>query len=130
MQDEFHFRIDATSGVPFYRQVIDSILIGLSGGALKPGQRLPTVRQAAVDLSINPNTVVRAYRELEIRGIVTTQQGTGTFITPQSAEPSSKEAKEQRRKQLDLLVSEFLSRAGAAGFRMEEVWSVLKERGK
>ena len=97
---------------------------------MKAGQKLPTVRQAAVDLSINPNTVVRAYRELEIRGIVTTQQGTGTFIAPQQAGASSEASKEERRRQLEALVSDFLSRAGAAGFRVEEVSSVLQERGR
>ena len=61
------FRRDMTSGVPVYRQIIDQILGGIAAGSLEPGAQLPTVRQLAVDLAINPNTVVRAYRELDER---------------------------------------------------------------
>ena len=66
--------------MPVYRQIIDQVLGGMASGKLTVGDQLPTVRQVAVDLAINPNTVVRAYRELEIRGVLETQQGTGTFI--------------------------------------------------
>ena len=59
------------------------MLGGIASGTLEPGAQIPTVRQVAVDLAINPNTVVRAYRELEIRGVLETQQGTGTFISQQ-----------------------------------------------
>src|ERR1700758_3401913 len=76
----FRFRLDDSSGVPVYRQLIDQVQGGIAAGSLKPGDQLPTVRQVAVDLAINPNTVMRAYRELEIRGVLDTQQGTGTFI--------------------------------------------------
>ena len=74
------FRLDLSSGVPFYRQIIDQVLLGVADGRLSPGAQLPTVRQLAVDLSVNLNTVAKAYREMEIRGIVETQQGTGTFV--------------------------------------------------
>src|SRR3954468_16715975 len=79
----FEFRLDLKSGVPVYRQIIDQVMGGIAAGTLAAGSQLPTVRQLAVDLSINPNTVVRAYRELEIRGVLETQQGTGTFISHQ-----------------------------------------------
>lgn len=124
MMDGFQFRLEPASGVPFYRQIIDQVLLGIANETLQPGQQLPTVRQAAVDLSVNPNTVVRAYRELEIRGIVTTQQGTGTFVTAREADRSEVE----RRRQLDALVGEFLARAGNAGFSLAELLEVLKER--
>ncbi len=64
--------------MPVFRQIIDQVQAGIATGSLKYGDQLPTVRQTAVDLAINPNTVLRAYREMEIRGIVDTQQGTGT----------------------------------------------------
>src|ERR1700710_1425995 len=83
----FAFRLDLASGVPVYRQIIDQVTGGMATGSLKPGDQLPTVRQLAVDLAINPNTVVRAYRELEIRGVLETQQGTGTFISTQKSKP-------------------------------------------
>src|ERR1700723_308586 len=87
----FAFRLDADSGVPAYRQLIDQGTRALASGSLAAGNQLPTVRQVAVDLAINPNTVMRAYRELEIRGILETQQGTGTFIAEQKTPPSSDE---------------------------------------
>src|SRR5579864_1538780 len=113
----FAFRLDLQSGVPVYRQIIDQVTGGMAAGALKPGDQLPTVRQVAVDLAINPNTVVRAYRELEIRGVLETQQGTGTFISEQKMKRDDVE----RQRQLNQLVSEFVSRAGAAGFTIEEL---------
>ena len=77
----FQFRLDLRSGVPVYRQIMDQVIGGMATSALEGGDQLPTVRQLAVDLSVNPNTVIRAYRELEIRGVLETQQGTGTFIS-------------------------------------------------
>src|SRR5215468_5634461 len=91
----FQFRLDHHSGVPVYRQIIDQVIGGMASGALAGGDQLPTVRQMAVDLSINPNTVIRAYRELEIRGVLETQQGTGTFISNQI--PQRDDADRQRR---------------------------------
>ena len=87
------FRLDSSSGVPFYRQVIDQVLLAFADGRLKPGAQLPSVRQLAVDLSVNLNTVAKAYREMEIRGIVETQQGTGTFIAARPAEGRAREKK-------------------------------------
>src|SRR5271163_4643059 len=108
----FVSKLDVRSGVPVYRQIIDQVLGGISTGVLKPGDQLPTVRQMAVDLAINPNTVVRAYRELEIRGVLATQQGTGTFVADRQPGDTS----EQRGRRLDQLVAEFIARAGSEGF--------------
>ena len=120
----FEFRLDPHSGVPVYRQIIDQVLGGIAAGTLGPAHQLPTVRQVAVDLSINPNTVVRAYRELEIRGVLETQQGTGTFISQQKV----KHDEVERQRQLAQLVGEFVSRAGAAGFTLEELQEHLHDR--
>ena len=120
----FTFRLDLHSGVPVYRQIIDQVLGGIAAGTLTAGHQLPTVGQVAVDLSINPNTVVRAYRELEIRGVLETQQGTGTFISQQKV----KHDEVERQRQLAQLVGEFVSRAGAAGFTIEELQEQLHDR--
>jgi GntR family transcriptional regulator len=95
------------SGVPVYRQLIDQVRGGIASGSLSAGDQLPTVRQVAVDLAINPNTVLRAYRELELGGLLETQQGTGTFIT----EKKPRQATVERERQLSQLVGEFLARA-------------------
>ena len=121
---KFAFRLEMQSGVPVYRQIIDQVLGGIAAGTLSAGDQLPTVRQVAVDLSINPNTVVRAYRELEIRGVLETQQGTGTFISRQKV----KHDEVERQRGLALLVNEFVSRAGAAGFTIEELLEQLSDR--
>jgi GntR family transcriptional regulator len=118
------FRLDPASGVPFYRQVIDQVLLAVADGRLKPGAQLPTVRALAVDLSVNLNTIARAYREMEIRGIVETQQGTGTFVSARKPEKKSAE----RRKALERLVDQFLTSATAHGFTREEFAEALLER--
>jgi len=118
------FRLDAASGVPFYRQVIDQVLLAVADGRLAPGTQLPTVRQLAVDLSVNLNTVAKAYREMEIRGIVETQQGTGTFV----AERVSPGGAAERRRALGRLVDELLAKAGSHGFSVEEVAEAVAAR--
>jgi GntR family transcriptional regulator len=122
--EQFAFRLDLHSGVPVYRQLIDQVQAGIASGTLTVGDRLPTVRQAAVDLEVNPNTIMRAYREMEIRGILETQQGTGTFI----ARKQIKRSEVERQRQLQQLAGEFAARSGAAGFSLTEIIDVLQER--
>lgn len=123
MSVAIQFRLDLRSGVPVYRQIIDQVLGARASGELRPGDQLPTVRQLAVDLAVNPNTVVRAYRELEIRGVLMTQQGTGTFIAHQKVEPNEVE----RQRRLNQLIGEFVARAGAGGFSVKEVLDRMAE---
>lgn len=119
----FQFALDLHSGVPVYRQLIDQVRGGLASGSLSSGDQLPTVRQLAVDLAINPNTVMRAYRELEIGGLLETHQGTGTFISDKKPERKTAE----RERQLGQMAGEFAARAGSAGFTLEEVIERLRE---
>ena len=119
----FRFPLDMRSGVPVYRQIMDQVLGAVASGRLTSGDQLPTVRQLAVDLSINPNTVIRAYRELEIRGFLDTHQGSGTFISQQRVEQDD----EERVRKLDLIVSDAIARAGAEGFTAKQVLDRLKE---
>jgi GntR family transcriptional regulator len=106
-----------------YRQIMDQVRGGIASGALRAGDQLPTVRQLAVDLSINPNTVVRAYRELELGGLLESNQGTGTFIRLQEMEGG----KQERARQLAQIVSDCLARAGAAGFAIQDIIEKLSE---
>lgn len=119
----FQFALDLRSGVPVYRQIIDQVRGGVASGSLSAGDQLPTVRQLAVDLEINPNTVMRAYRELELGGLIETHQGTGTFIGDKRVERKSAE----RERQLGQMVGELAARAGAAGFTVEELIERLRE---
>ena len=118
----FRFHLDLHSGVPVYRQVIDQVRGGLASGALVAGDQLPTVRQLAVDLAINPNTVVRAYKELELGGLLETHQGTGTFIGSQKLSLDGAE----RERQLGQIVADTVSLAGAAGFTIDDLIEELR----
>ena len=119
------FRLDSSSGVPFYRQIIDQVLLAVGDGRLKPGTQLPTVRQLAVDLSVNLNTVAKAYREMEIRGIVQTQQGTGTFVATRAGAKSR-----EKRKALQDLLDRLIANAEALGVPMEDLVEALVERAE
>jgi GntR family transcriptional regulator len=119
----FTLKLDLRSGVPVYRQIIDQVRGGMAAGTLAAGDQLPTVRQLAVDLAINPNTVLRAYRELELGGTLETHQGTGTFISTRKPVKNNAE----RERQLTQLAGEFAARAGASGFTVEELLERLRE---
>jgi len=96
---------------------------GVASGSLSAGDQLPTVRQLAVDLAINPNTVLRAYRELELGGLLETHQGTGTFVANKKVEKNSAE----RDRRLTQMAGEFAARAGAAGFTLEDLIDRLRD---
>ena len=119
-------KLDLKSGVPFYRQIIDQVKAAIATESLSPGDRLPTVRQLAVDLSINPNTVSRAYTELELTGLVETQMGSGTFVGNRPVKRDDVE----RRRLLDQFCQEFLSRVSTHGFTLQDVLSNLEQRRK
>jgi GntR family transcriptional regulator len=119
----FQFALDLHTGVPVYRQLVDQVRAGIASGSLGAGDQLPTVRQLAVDLSINPNTVMRAYRELELGGLLETHQGTGTFISDKKPERKSAE----RERQLGQIASDAAARAGAAGFTLEDLIDRLRD---
>jgi len=117
------FSLDAKSGVPFYKQIILQVEFAIADGRFVTGDQLPTVRSLAVDLKINPNTVARAYNEMEIRGIVNTQQGTGTFISDKVLHLTEVE----RENMLENLVRPFVTKATSYGFKADEVLVAVQE---
>ena len=117
------FLLDYSSGVPVYRQIIDQIIFGIASGQLKLGEQLPTVRALAVELKVNLNTVSKAYKELEIRNILETQQGTGTFINKTEKVIAEKE----REDKLKEICVQFSSVAFSYGFTLDEVVRELKD---
>lgn len=122
-QKSLTFFLDPKSGVPYYKQVILQVEMAIADGRMTHGEQLPTVRALAVDLKINPNTISRAYREMEIRGIVNTQQGTGTFISENEIELSVAE----RGNILASLTRDFIVKAGSYGISMNHVIDYLQE---
>lgn len=116
------FSLDPASGVPYYKQIILQIEMAIADGRLTTGDQLPTVRSLAVNLKINPNTVARAYSELEIRNLVNTQQGTGTFISEKEVTLSDVE----REKKLEEMVRTFLSKGRSYGFNGRELMDAIR----
>ncbi len=117
------FQLDPKSGVPIYRQIQDQIRYGIASGLLNPGEQLPTVRALAVELSVNPNTVIKAYSELEHEGILTSEQGSGTFV---AAQPPPILSEASRQAKLDSLCMEFLAQAARYGFSSEEIINAIQ----
>jgi len=118
------FKLDLKSGVPFHRQIVDQIRYGIASDRLMPGEQLPTVRELAVHLQVNPNTVRKAYSELEILGILDTQQGTGTFVSHQQVEIGEAEKKRMLRQICDELVA----RGNQYGFTLKEIVTHMQRR--
>jgi GntR family transcriptional regulator len=123
---KFSVSLDHQSGVPIYRQIISQILYAIARGDLPPGTQLPTVRQLAVELSVNPNTIIKAYKELEIRGNLETQQGTGTFISKAEVTITP----EEKHRVLRALCQDVVGRAGAYGIELDEIIQALKNFGE
>jgi GntR family transcriptional regulator len=111
-------QIDFRSGIPIYIQIMNQIRQLVADGDLKPGDQLPTVRQLAIDLEVNWNTVARAYRLLDEAGLISTQQGRGTFIW---AAPSEESLKLLHQQTLEGLTRRYLAEAARLGVSPQEV---------
>jgi len=121
-----NFLVDSKGGVPLYKQIIVQVEMAIADGRLGQGDQLPTVRALAVELQVNPNTVSKAYSQLEIRGIVNTQQGTGTFISDRKIEFDDIE----RERILAEVVNPIITKANSYGFSIGEIVDYLKEMKK
>jgi GntR family transcriptional regulator len=109
--------LDFRSDLPIYIQVVEQVRELVANGGLKPGDQLPTVRALAAELRVNFNTIARAYRLLDEAGIISTQQGRGTYILDGPAHPLDKDA---RRAALDALAHRYLEEAARLGFSAEQ----------
>lgn len=118
------FKLDLKSGVPFHRQIVDQIRYGIASKRLLPGEQLPTVRELAVQLEINPNTVRKAYSDLELLGILDTQQGTGTFVGHKEIEI----ADDEKQRMLDQICDELVARGHQYNLTPEEIIAHLQRR--
>lgn len=123
-QRNLDLKLDFRSGLPIYAQIVEQIRHMLAGGELKSGDQLPTVRQLATDLRVNFNTIARAYRLLDEAGLISTQQGRGTYIWET---PTPETTQKLRRQELEELTHHYLSEAAALGFSIEEVQRDFEE---
>ncbi len=117
------FRCDTSSRTPIYRQLIDQVRRAVARGSVRPGERLPSVRQLSRELVVNPNTVARAYTELEREGTLVTQQGRGVFV----AELRQDLTKKARRAQLAEKLDQLFVEAVHLGFTAEEVLAMVHD---
>ena len=120
------FELDVKSGVPFHRQIVDQIKYSIASERLLPGEQLPTLRELAVQLQVNPNTVRKSYSELEILGILDTQQGTGTFITNRQVEIGPAE----KSRMLKQICDELIARGHQYNLTLKEIIQHLQGRIK
>jgi len=117
--------VDPSDPLPLYAQLERSIRAAIASGRLQEGDQLPTVRQFAVDLRVNANTVARVYLELERAGVLETRRGVGTFIRET---PPPRARKRERDAQLRTLVDHFVKQASQLGYSPSEVHEHLTER--
>lgn len=115
--------LDFRSGVPSYVQIVEQIQTFLANGELKPGDQLPTVRQLASELRVNFNTIARAYRMLDDAGLISTQQGRGTYLLDQ---PSAEAVQKLKQESLELQVKRFLKSLVKQGFSSKESYQAFQ----
>jgi len=121
------FPINPADPMPLYAQLTRAIRFAVTTGRLRVGEQLPTVRQLAVDLRINANTVAKVYAELERSGIVETHRGVGTFVCEQNFDARQTQQHEQ---QFHELTDRFITEVGALGFTLDDVLDYLQSRRK
>lgn len=117
--------IDSRDATPIYAQLERALRAAIASGRLQPGNQLPTVRQLAVDLRVNANTVARVYAELERAGVLETRRGVGSFV---SATPAQAHPPREHERRLRAFVTRVLSDADRSGFTVDELILALSAR--
>jgi GntR family transcriptional regulator len=120
------WQIEYNSGIPVYRQIINQVAAAVASGSFKTGDQLPTIRLLSERLNVNPNTVAKAYRELELKGVILSERGSGSFIQPQPATPTPPPA--EKKAALKKIYQRFLAEAASNGLTEEELLTYLKKQ--
>jgi GntR family transcriptional regulator len=116
--------INVTDGVPIYRQIVNQVKYLVASGMLSPGEELPPIRTLALQLKVTPNTIVKAYDELEISGVVHKRRGSGTFV----AEGRPKLMMPERRRIIERRIDDLLAEAHQLNFTAEDILRMVRER--
>ena len=116
--------IDLTNGVPIYRQIVNQVKYLIASGLLRPGEELPPIRTLALQLKVTPNTIVKAYDELETLGIVQKRRGAGTYVS----EGRSLLAHRERRRIIEQRIDALLAEAHQLNFTVEDIEKILRDR--
>jgi GntR family transcriptional regulator len=125
-----NFTLDTINGAPIYRQIIQQIEYAILSGRMQPGDRLPTIRSLAVELKTNPNTIAKAYNELEIRGVLETQVGNGTYISDKKPVLEDDSLNRKIREVLSRFIQEMRDLGIEKRELVKLVESHIKEEGK
>lgn len=120
-------KIEFTSGIPVYRQIVNFVSSEIGKGTLRAGDRLPTIRELTETLGVNPNTIAKAYRELDLRGVITSRRGNGSFVADASAAQAGHTAKEKKAK-LDELMGRLIAEAKGFGISGQELVQHVTKR--
>jgi len=116
--------INVTDGVPIYRQIANQVKYLVASGLLKPGEELPPIRTLALQLKVTPNTVVKAYGELEISGVIHKRQGSGTFVSDERPQLAMRD----RRRVIEQRIDALLAEAHQLNFDAGEILRMVRER--
>jgi GntR family transcriptional regulator len=116
-------KVDESSGVPIYLQVVNGMKKEILSGVYGPDDRLPSIRDLAIEQKVNPNTIAKAYQEMESLGLIYFKRGQGAFVAPRTSEERMKEAKSEMNK----LIAELLEIAHSLGISHEDLLSLLRE---
>ena len=118
------WQVEYNSGIPVYRQIINHVCAAVAADSFKPGDQLPTIRALSERLNVNPNTVAKAYHELELKGIIVSERGSGSFIQAQPVAPAVREKKARLRK----LYHRLLAEAASDGLTESELLTYIKQK--
>ena len=121
--------IDFSSGIPAYKQIVNLIYSAIGSEKLREGDRIPTIKELATQLKVNPNTVAKAYHELDLKGIITSRRGDGSFVSALTGR-ETRLTKEQKDAKLDELFGRVIAEAKAHGIAENEIINHITERIK
>src|SRR5918999_35023 len=121
-------QVDADSPMPLHAQIAEQVQLAVARGELAPGDRLPTVRELAVELRVNSNTVARVYADLERQGVLEARRGLGTFVRPHAGGPAaSRRAEQVLDRRIVSLCRSFVQACAREGFTLRDIMHALRE---
>lgn len=128
MSTSAEWSIEFSSGIPVYRQIVNLVYSAIGSGGFREGDRLPTIKDLTERLGVNPNTVAKAYRELDLKGIITSRRGDGSFVASTPPRERNRPTARERTAKLDELFGRMIAEAKACGISEEEILNHITER--
>ena len=127
MVKTFDWKLEFTTGIPVYKQIMNFVYTEIGRGKLRIGQKLPTIKKLSELLNVNPNTIAKAYKELDFRGVITSRRGEGSFISEQAVR-KTKLTDKQKKDKLDELFAKLLTESESHGITLKEIGNHILRR--